>query len=46
MMVLVGREGEGRLIYRKESAGSKLRGVGKGVKVEGSFSCSTVALVI
>lgn len=43
-MVPVGREG--CLIYRKESADSKLRGVGKGVKVEGSFSCSTVALVI
>lgn len=44
MMVPVGREG--CLIYRKESADSKLRGVGTGVKVEGSFSCSTVALVI
>lgn len=44
MMVPVGREG--CLIYRKESADSKLRGVGKGVKFEGSFACSTVALVI
>lgn len=44
MMVPVGREG--CLIYRKESADSKLRGVGKGVKFEGSFSCFTVALVI
>lgn len=44
MMVPVGREG--CLLYRKENADSKLRGVGKGVKVEGSFSCSTVALVI
>lgn len=44
MMVPVGREG--CLLYRKESADSKLRGVGKGVKFEGSFACSTVALVI